>query len=111
MVNIDTFGTPITNPLDSIEDKTEEDKFLHNANLDVYPETLEEKPEAYNEKFLALIFRTETRSSQFSVVMFLPFDKEGLRVKSLHLEVDPYAHFRMLPCRFNRYFGPAQGTD
>ena len=40
LVNIDTFGTPMTNPLDSIEDKAEEHKFLDNANLDVYPEAL-----------------------------------------------------------------------
>ena len=33
-------------------------------------------------------------------VLFQPFDQEGLRVDSLHLEVDPNATFRMHPCRF-----------
>jgi hypothetical protein len=35
-------------------------------------------------------------------VLFQPFDQEGLRVDSLHLEVDPNATFRMQPCRFIR---------
>ena len=29
-----------------------------------------------------------------------PFNQEGLRVESLHLEVDPLAQFRLQPCRF-----------
>jgi hypothetical protein len=35
-------------------------------------------------------------------ILFQPFDQEGLRVESLHLEVDPMAQFRMQPCRFIR---------
>ena len=35
-------------------------------------------------------------------IFFQPFDQEGLRVESLHLEVDPLARFRMQPCRFIR---------
>ena len=35
-------------------------------------------------------------------ILFQPFDQEGLRVESLHLEVDPLAQFRMQPCRFIR---------
>ena len=38
-------------PLDSIEHKAEEEKFLDDANLDVYPESLKEEPEAYNQSF------------------------------------------------------------
>ena len=51
LVNTDTFRTPMTNPLDSIEDKAEEDKFLDDANLDLYSEALEDEPEAYNQCF------------------------------------------------------------
>ena len=51
-VNMDTFGTPMTNPLEAIEDKAEEDSVLDDANLDVYLEASEEEPEAYNQCFL-----------------------------------------------------------
>jgi len=50
LVNMDTFG-PISNPLDAIKDEAEEDKFLDDENLDVYPESLEEGPEVYNQCF------------------------------------------------------------
>ena len=33
-------------------------------------------------------------------ILFQPFDQEGLRVKSLHLEVDPLAQLRIQPCHF-----------
>ena len=51
LVNMDTFGTPMANPLDEIEDKAEEDNILDDANLDVYPEASEEEAEAYNQCF------------------------------------------------------------
>ena len=35
-------------------------------------------------------------------VLFQPFHQEGLRVDSLHLEIDTNATFRMQPCRFIR---------
>ena len=49
-------------PLDAIEDKAEEEKILDDTNLDVYPEASEEEPEAYNQCFLSLIFRTKNRT-------------------------------------------------
>ena len=55
---MDTFGTPMSNPLDSIKDKAGDDKWLDDANIDVYLEALEEEPEAYDQCFLTLIFRT-----------------------------------------------------
>jgi len=36
MVNIDTFGTKLSNPLESAEDKAEEDNLLDNSNIEVY---------------------------------------------------------------------------
>ena len=51
LVNMDTFGTPMANPLEAIEDKAEEDSILDDANLDVYPGASEEEPEAYNQCF------------------------------------------------------------
>ena len=36
------------------------------------------------------------------LILFQPFDQEGLRVESLNLEVDTLAQFRMQPCRFLR---------
>ena len=52
LVYMDTFGTPMANPLEAIEDNAEEDSILDDANLDVYPGALEEEPEAYNQCFL-----------------------------------------------------------
>ena len=69
LVNMDTFGQPMANPLEAIEDKAEEDSILDDANLDVYPEGSEEAPEAYNQCFLTPVFRTKTRSSQLFVGM------------------------------------------
>ena len=38
----------MANPLDATEDKTEEEKSLDDTSIDVYPEALNEEPEAYN---------------------------------------------------------------
>jgi len=37
-------------------------------------------------------------------VLFQPFDREGLRVDSLHLAINPNATFRMQPCWFIRSY-------
>ena len=89
---MDTFGTSMANPLDAIEDKAEEDKILDDANLDVYPEALEEEPEAYNKCFFDPDFPDQ--DSLNSIVRRPNSFQEGLRVESLHLEVDPLAQFR-----------------
>ena len=49
LVNMGSFGNPMANPLDAIEDKAEEDPILKDTNLDVYPEVAVEEPEAYNQ--------------------------------------------------------------
>ena len=69
MVNIDTFGQPMTNPLEAVEDKADEDSVLDDANLDVYPGGSKEAPEAYTQCFLTPAFLTKTHSSQLSVGM------------------------------------------
>ena len=46
LVNMDTIGTPMANPLETIEDKAEEDSILDDANLFVYPGASEEELEA-----------------------------------------------------------------
>ena len=66
---MDTFGQPMTNPLEATENKAEEDAILDDANLDVYPGGSEEEPEAYNQCFLTPNFGTKTSSSQLSVDM------------------------------------------
>jgi len=43
----------MANPLDSIEDNTEKDIFLDDANFDIYSGALEEEPEAYNQCFFS----------------------------------------------------------
>ena len=47
LVNMDTFGQPMANSLEALEDKADEDSILDDANLDVYPGGSEE--EAYNQ--------------------------------------------------------------
>ena len=69
LVNMDTIGQPMENPLEAIEDEAEEDSILDDANLDVYSGGSEEASEAYNQCFLTPVFRIKTRSSQFFVGM------------------------------------------
>jgi hypothetical protein len=61
MVNIDTFGTKLSNPLESAEDKAEEDNLLEDSTIEVYPESKIEGGEPHNQCFLTLIFRTKSR--------------------------------------------------
>ena len=61
MVNIDTFGTKLSNPLESTEDKAEEDKLLDDDIIEFYPDS---KIEGYNQCFSTVIFRTKTRLGQ-----------------------------------------------
>ena len=49
LVNMDTFGQPMTISLEATEDKAEEDSNLDDANLDVYLGGSEEAPETYNQ--------------------------------------------------------------
>jgi len=51
MVNIDTFGTKLSNPLESTEDKAEEDNLLDDATIKVYPESRIEGMEPHNQCF------------------------------------------------------------
>jgi hypothetical protein len=102
MVNIDTFGTKLSNPLESAEDKAEEDNLLENSTID----SKIEGGEFYNQCFFDPDFPDQKSLraivERHGQVLFQPFDQEGLRVDSLHLEVDPNATFRMQPCRFIR---------
>ena len=59
--NMNTFGVPISNPLDAVNDKDVDDKLLDDASIDVYPEGSEEEPEACNQ-FFDLIFRSKCSS-------------------------------------------------
>ena len=77
---------------------------MDDTNIDMYPEALEEESlKRIINVLLTLIFRTKSRSSQFSV--FLP---NSFPAKSLHLEVDQQAQFRMQPYHFIRsdFLGP-----
>ena len=37
LVNVDRFGTKLSNPLESTEDKAEEDRLLDDSNINEYP--------------------------------------------------------------------------
>ena len=98
----DTFGTPMVKPLEAIENKAEEDSNLDDANLDIQPEASEEEPEAYSQCFFDPNFPDQDALKlivrRHGQILFQPFDQEGLREESLHLEVDPLAQ----PYRFIR---------
>ena len=49
MVNIDTFGTKLSNSLESTEDKAEEDKLLDDSTTEVYPESKIEGVDPHNQ--------------------------------------------------------------
>ena len=104
--HMDTFGQPMANPLEALEDKAEEDAILDDVNFDVYPGGSEEAPEAYNQCFFDHSFPDQDALKSIvrrhGQILFHPFDQEGLRVESLHLEVDSLAQFRMQSCRFIR---------
>jgi len=51
MVNIDTFGSKLSNPLESAEDKAEEDSLLDESTIEVYPESKVEGVEHHNQCF------------------------------------------------------------
>ena len=113
MVNIDTFRTKLSNPLESTEDKAEEDRLLDDTTIEVYPESKIEGLEPHNQCFFDPDFPDQKSLREIvekiCQVLFQPFDQEGLRVDSLcHMEIDPNATFRMQPCRFIRsdIFGP-----
>jgi len=60
MLNIDTFGTKLSNPLDSTEDKAEEDQLLDDSTFEVYLDSKTEELEPHNKYFSTLIFRTKS---------------------------------------------------
>ena len=60
MVNIDTFVTKLSNPLESIEDNAEEDKLLDDSTFEVYPGSKTEELELHNQCFSRKILRTKT---------------------------------------------------
>ena len=86
LVNMDTFGQPMTNPLESTEDKAEEDSILDDANLDVYPGGSEEAPETYNQCLFDSSFPDQDALKSIvrrhGKILSQPFDQEGLRVES-----------------------------
>ena len=51
MVNIDTFGTKLSNLLEETRDKTEEDKLLNDATIEVYADSKIEGMEPHNQCF------------------------------------------------------------
>ena len=80
MVNIDTFGTKLSNPLES----TEEENRLDDATIEVYSESKIEGLEPHNQCFFDVDFpdRKSLRSivERHGQVPFQPFYQKGLRV-------------------------------
>ena len=79
MVNIDTFGTKLSNPLESAKEKAEVDRFLDDASIEVYPESKIEGLEPHNQYFFDPDF-SDQKSLRAIVerhgqVLFQPFDQ------------------------------------
>ena len=103
MVNIDTFGTKLSNPLESTEDKAVEDNLLDDSTIEVYPESKIESVGPHNQCFLPLIFRTKSHQGQSWKDLAKFCSNHSIRkdsVDNLHLEVHPNVTFRMQPCPF-----------
>ena len=60
MVNIDTFGTKLSNPLEWTEDKAEEDKLLDDATIEVYPDSKIKRLDSHNQCFFDPDFRKKS---------------------------------------------------
>ena len=77
---MDTFGQPMANALEAIEDKAEEDSILDDANLDVYPGASSEEPGAYNQCFFETSFPDQdARKSivrKHGQILFQPFKRK-----------------------------------
>jgi len=82
MANIDTFGTNLSNPLESTEDKAVEDNLLDDSTIEVYPESKIESVGPHNQCFFAPDFPDQKSSraivERFGQGLFQPFDQEGL---------------------------------
>jgi hypothetical protein len=101
IVDVNTFGVPAPNPLDSSQDEAPEDLLLDTSELEVFPEAIQEGMEQchFNEDFPKLDKLKEIVANHGSV-LFQPFDQQGLKVDPLQLKVHPLASFRMQPCRY-----------
>jgi len=99
MVNIETFGTKLSNPLESSEDKAVENNLLDDATIEMYPESRIEGLESHNQ-CSTLIFRTKSRSGQSWRDMAKFYSNHSIRMDSLNLEIDSNATFRMKLSRF-----------
>jgi hypothetical protein len=103
IVDLDTFGVSVPNPLDSAQDEAPEYEMFEDSNVESYPTYINEDWEQcqFNHNFPKLdrlkeIVRTHGEH------LFKPFDREGLRVAPLNLRVRDQATFKMQPCRFVR---------
>jgi hypothetical protein len=103
LVDIDTFGIPVFNPLSIAQDEAPEDSLMDEASIEVFPEPSGEDWEqcTFNPTFPKLDRLRDIVKSHGSV-LFQPFDREGLRVEPLKLQVLQVATFKMQPCRFVR---------
>jgi hypothetical protein len=101
IVNIDTIGVPVWNPLESAQDEAPENSLMDTSTLEVFPEPSGEAWEncTFNSDF-PKFDRLRGIVKDHGSILFQPFDKEGLRVDPLKLHVQPKETFRMQPCRF-----------
>ena len=80
----------LSNECKSGEDKAEDDKLLDDSTIVVYPESNVESVEPHNQCFFDPDFPDQKSLlaivERHGQVLFQPFDQEGLRVDSLHLE-------------------------
>ena len=76
---------------------------MENSDLDIFPSQVSEPWElcTFYPEFPQLD-RFKSFVKSHGLILFQPFDKEGLRVSPLKLKVHSSASFRMQPCRFIR---------
>ena len=100
IVNIDTYGQVVDNPLEYVEDKAVEDDLFQENDIDVF---LEKNRRIGSNVYLILLFLTSITSETSYKDMGKCFsDHSTKRVDTLVLSVDLNAHFNRQPCRFVR---------
>jgi hypothetical protein len=103
LIDMPTVNISLPNPLGSGHDEAPEDQLLEESSLDAYPRSNDEEWQNchFNPEFPQLD-RLKDIVRDHGAVLFRPFDKEGLRVDPLKLQVRDTATFKMQPCRFIR---------
>ena len=88
IVDLDTFGIALPNPLQNGSDDAPEDQLLEESTLDMFPEPSEENwQQCHFNPYFPQLDRLKDIVKEHGATLFQPFDTEGLRVEPLVIKV------------------------